>query len=315
MTAKSLAKFVAVVAGGSKGVGRGIALELGNAGATVYVTGRSVLGKLSSDQTKGTIDETAADVTRLGGHGIPVQCDHTQEEQVIKLFERVKQEQHGRLDLLVNVVWGGYENYQPDLFQAPFWQTPASMFDSMFRSGLLAQFLTSKHATPLMTPARKGLIVHVSAGDFEGKETQYFDPNKSTTDSSSAEEKYQSPYAVPGGKYLGMALYDVAKLSLNRLAIAQAYDLKEYNVASLCLHPGFVFTERVAKFHEEGLPDPAQFAESPHYIGRAVLALCNDENIMQKSGKVFAVGHLAKEYKFTDIDGKYWPPFIIPEKH
>lgn len=298
------------MAGGSKGIGRGIALELGQAGATVYVTGRSVLGKLSSDQTKGTIDETAADVTRLGGHGIPVQCDHTQEEQVAKLFERVKQEQQGRLDLLVNVVWGGYENYKPDLFQAPFWQTPASMFDSMFRSGLFAQFLTSKHAAPLMTPARKGLIVHVSFGDYEGKEMQYFDPNK-----DAADDKYQSPYAVPGGKYVGMAMYDVAKLSLDRLAIAQAYDLKEYGVASLCLHPGFVFTERVAKFHEEGLPDPSQFAESPHYIGRAVVALASDENIMQKSGKAFAVGNLAKEYKFTDIDGKYWPPFRMPEKH
>jgi NAD(P)-dependent dehydrogenase (short-subunit alcohol dehydrogenase family) len=306
-----LAKFVAVVAGGSKGVGRGIALELGSAGATVYVTGRSVLGQLSSDQTKGTIDETAADVTRLGGRGIPVQCDHTQEEQVTKLFERVKQEQNGRLDLLVNVVWGGYENYKPDLFQAPFWKTPATTFDSMFRSGFFAQFLTSKHAAPLMTPARKGLIVHVSAGDFEGKETQYFDSNAV----SGSDENYQAPYAVPGGKYLGMALYDVAKLSLNRLAIAQAHDLREYGVASLCLHPGFVHTERVERFTEEGLPDPAEFAESPQYIGRAVVALCLDEtNLMNKSGKVFAVGHLAKEYKFTDIDGKYWPPFIIPEK-
>ncbi|MBP5978020.1 SDR family NAD(P)-dependent oxidoreductase, partial [Brasilonema sp. CT11] len=278
------------------------------------VTGRSVLGKLSSDQTKGTIDETAADVTRIGGQGIPIQCDHTQEEQVGKLFERVKQEQHDRFDLLVNVVWGGYENYKPDLFQAPFWKTSASSFDSMFRSGLFAQFLTSKHAAPLMTAAKKGLIVHVSAGDFEGKEMQYFYANNSTAEPSYSDTNFQAPFAVPGGKYPGMALYDVAKLSLNRLAIAQAHDLKEYGVTSLCLHPGFVYTERVERFTEEGLPDPNEFAESPRYIGRAVVALCLDENLRQKSGKVFAVGHLAKEYKFTDIDGKYWPPFNIPEK-
>jgi len=302
------------VAGGSKGVGRGIALELGNAGATVYVTGRSVLGRLSSDQTKGTIDETAAEVTRLGGRGIPVQCDHTQEAQVTSLFERVKREQNGQLDLLVNVVWGGYENYQPEVFQSPIWEIPTSTFDSMFRSGLYAQFLTSKYATPLMTPAKRGLIVHVSAGDFEGKQTQYFEPNQNTGDAS-ASEQYRAPYAVPGGKYLGMALYDVAKLALDRLAIAEAHDLKAYGVSSLCLHPGFVWTERVERYTVEGLPDPAVFAESPQYIGRAVVALCLDENIKEKSGKVYAVGHLAKEYKFTDIDGKYWPPFIIPEKN
>jgi NAD(P)-dependent dehydrogenase (short-subunit alcohol dehydrogenase family) len=301
------------VAGGSKGVGRGIALELGTAGATVYVTGRSIRGQLSSDQTKGTIDETAEDVTRLGGHGIPVQCDHTQEEQVTKLFERVKHEQQGRLDLLVNVVWGGYEHYNLELFNAPFWQTPASTFDSMFRSGLFAQFLTSKHAAPLMTPVKQGLIVHVSFGDFETKETQYFDPNK---DVVKADGEYEAPYAVPGGKYLGMAMYDVAKLALDRLAIAEASDLQPYNVTSLCLHPGFVKTERVERYTEveKGHPDPTDQAESPQYIGRAVVALCLDDKVHDKSGKAFAVGHLAKEYKFTDIDGKYWPAFVMPDK-
>ena len=156
---------VVVVTGASRGGGRGIALVLGEEGATVYATGRSIRGGSTRPDLPGTtIEDTAEQVTARGGIGIPVQCDHTQDKQVEALFQRVKQEA-GRLDILVNNVWGGYENYDDASFDLPFWKQPLWRWDKMFSAGVRAHFTASRLATPLMISHYQGLIVNTTAWD------------------------------------------------------------------------------------------------------------------------------------------------------
>ena len=274
---------VAVVTGASRGAGKGIALVLGDEGATVYVTGRSVLGKPMTGNLSGTIDETAEAVSQRGGVGIPVRCDHTVDAEVEALFERVKQEQ-GRLDLLVNNAWGGYEQYDADTFDAPFWEQPLRHWHGMFTAGVRAQLVATHFAAPLMLSHRQGLIVNTTFNDR--------------------------------GKYIGNIFYDLAKNAIVRMAKGMAIELREYNIAAVSLSPGFMRTEAVLAHsktdeqHWQTVPDLKQ-TESPQYIGRAVAALATDPNVMQKSGSVFTVGELAREYDFTDIDGRYIPSFRI----
>lgn len=274
---------VAVVTGASRGAGKGIALVLGEEGATVYVTGRSVSGKSTTENLPGTIDETAEAVTARGGAGIPVRCDHTIDEQIEALFDRIKQEQ-GRLDLLVNNAWGGYEQYDSNTFDSPFWEQPLRHWHGMFTAGVRSQLVTSRFAAPLMLPQRQGLIVNSTAGDR--------------------------------GKYLGNLFYDVAKNAIVRMAKGMAIELRSYNIAAVSLCPGFMRTEKVLTHyktdeqHWQTIPD-LEKTESPQYIGRAVAALAADPNVMQKSGSTLTVGELAQEYGFTDIDGRYIPPFWL----
>ena len=272
----SLRGRVAVVTGASRGVGKGIALALGEAGATVYVTGRSDAGG-TTEGLPGTVRETADAVTQRGGHGISVRCDHTADAEVEALFARVAQEQ-GRLDVLVNNVWGGYEQHDLARFVAPFWEQPLRHWSGMFEAGVRAHLVATRLAVPLMLPHRRGLIVHTTAWDRD--------------------------------KYLGNLFYDVAKAAVNRLAFGMARELEPHQVAVLAIAPGFVGTERVrAAFAAAGRAPPD--LESPAYIGRAVVALAADANILAKSGRVLTVGQLATEYGFTDVDGQQWPPFPI----
>jgi NAD(P)-dependent dehydrogenase (short-subunit alcohol dehydrogenase family) len=267
---------VAVVTGASRGIGKGIALALGEAGATVYVTGRSDEGG-TTEGLPGTIRDTADAVTRRGGQGVAVRCDHTADADVEALFARVARE-HGRLDLLVNNVWGGYEQQDWSRFAAPFWEQPLRNWSGMFESGVRAHLAATRLAVPLMLSHRRGLIVHTTAWDRD--------------------------------KFLGNLFYDVAKAAVNRMAFGMARDLKPHEVAVVALAPGFVGTERVlAAF--AGASQPPESLESPEYIGRAVVALAGDANVMAKSGRVLTVGHLAAEYGFTDIDGRQLPPFRI----
>jgi NAD(P)-dependent dehydrogenase (short-subunit alcohol dehydrogenase family) len=267
---------VAVVTGASRGVGKGIALALGEAGATVYVTGRSEAGG-STEGLPGTVRETADAVTQRGGQGVPVRCDHTADAEVEALFARVTQEQ-GRLDLLVNNVWGGYEQFDRSRFTARFWEQPLRHWSGMFESGVRAHLVATRLAVPLMFSNRRGLIVHTTAWDRD--------------------------------KYLGNLFYDVAKAAVNRMALGMARDLQTHHVAVVALAPGFVGTERVlAAFAGTGRAPPN--LESPEYIGRAVVALAGDANVLARSGRVLTVGQLAAEYGFTDIDGRQWPPFQI----
>jgi NAD(P)-dependent dehydrogenase (short-subunit alcohol dehydrogenase family) len=279
---------VAVVTGASRGGGRGIALSLGDAGATVYVTGRSIRGDSTRPDLPGTtIDDTAEQVAARGGVGIPVRCDHTADDQVEALFERVRQEQ-GRLDILVNNVWGGYEDYSHETFDVPFWRQPLWRWDKMFRAGVRAHFTASRLAAPLMISRRQGLIVNTIAWDR--------------------------------GKYLGNVPYYVAKTAVNRMAYGMALELREHSIAVVALAPGWMRTEDVLlRFKTDGqhwqeVPE-LRDTESTEYVGRAVVALATGPNIMQKSGNTLMVGDLAREYGFTDIDGRQVPPFRIPEEH
>jgi len=293
MVQGSLEGMVAVVTGATRGAGRGIALELGSAGATVYVTGRSTrrtpapgyekfLEQLDLEQAPGTIEDTAEEVGARGGRGIPVQCDHTNEEDVAALFRQVENES-GTLDLLVNNAWGAHSR---QIENAPFWEPPMEHWDGMFHAGVRNHILASRYAAPLMIRRKKGLIITVTFWDRD--------------------------------RYTGNLFYDLAKSAMTRLSSDMAKDLHDYNVSSIAVSPGWMRTEfvlRTFRTDEARWRDiPAlESTESPHYVGRAVVALAGDSDVFRKSGRVFRVGDLAQEYGFTDIDGRSIPPFEIPE--
>ena len=291
---KRLPECIAVVTGASRGAGRGCAVELGAAGATVYVTGRSrrdqpapgyvqiqALSNLA--RVPGSIDETAEEVTRAGGCGIAVACDHTDEAQVQALFERVERES-GRLDLLVNNAWGGHETFD-GVFQAPFWERPMVHWDAMFDRGVRNHLLSSRLAAPMFVRQGRGLIVTTTFWDRD----QYMQGN---------------------------LFYDLAKAAMTRLAFGMAQELRPHGVASVAVSPGWMRTEFVlaghhtdeAHWHER--PALAR-TESPRYLGRAVVALASDPQVLERSGQVLRVGDLARSYGFTDIDGRAVPPFEL----
>lgn len=292
---KPLHGQVAIVTGASRGAGRGIAVELGAAGATVYVTGRStraqpaegydqILALSKLDRLPGSIDDTADEVTRAGGTGIAVRCDHTQDDEVRALFERVAREQGGQLDLLVNNAWGGHESFD-GVFDAPFWERPLANWESMMDRGVRNHLVAGRHAAPLFIKRQRGLIVT----------TTYWDR----------------------GHYLkGNLFYDLAKSAMVRLAFDIAQELKPHGVASVALSPGWMRTEFVllghqtdeAHWHER--PALAQ-TESPRYLGRAVAALAGDPRAMDRTGEVLRVGDLARAYGFTDVDGRQPAPFEL----
>jgi NAD(P)-dependent dehydrogenase (short-subunit alcohol dehydrogenase family) len=291
---RSLKGVVAVVTGASRGAGRGIAVELGARGATVYVTGRStraqpartysrLLELSSAPALPGNIDDTADEVTAQGGVGIAAPCDHTREDDVRELFRRVERE-HGRLDLLVNNAWGGHESFD-GVFEAPFWEHPLEHWDSMFDRGVRNHLLASRAAAPILVRQKRGLIVA----------TTYWDRDR----------------------YLrGNLYYDLAKSALNRLAFGVAEELRPHGVASLAVTPGWMRTEFVLLGHET---DEAHWrerpalsrTESPRYLGRAVASLAADPDVLKKSGRVHRVADLAREYGFTDIDGRQIEPFEL----
>jgi NAD(P)-dependent dehydrogenase (short-subunit alcohol dehydrogenase family) len=278
--------LVALVTGASRGAGRGIALELGGAGATVYVTARSAGAGPTTDNVPGTIDETARDVTARGGHGIAVRCDHTADGDVEALFARIRAE-HGRLDLLVNNVWGGYESSDcRPLPLVPFWEQSLYQWDGMFTAGVRAHLTASRLAVPLMLPQRRGLIVSTTAN-------------------------------LAPLPYLRNLFYDLSKNAVARLAWAMSQELREHGIAALAVAPGFMRTERVVEaFTRAGataaLAGPGGPKETTAYLGRAIVALASDERVMEKTGQLVEVGTLAREYGFTDVDGTQPPPFRIP---
>ena len=267
---------IAVVTGASRGAGRAIATVLGEEGATVYVTGRSTRGR-TTEGLPGTIEETAAAVSAAGGEGIAVRCDHTVDADVEALFARVEAEQ-GRLDLLVNNAWGGYEGYGSVGFDAPFWEQPLWRWDAMYTAGVRAHLTASRLAAPLLVRTGRGLIVSTVAWAF--------------------------------GEYMGNVIYDSAKAAIARMAFGMAQELRPFGVASVALAPGFMRTERVLAVHEEHPLDLAA-TESPAYLGRAVAALAADPGVLERTGELLAVGELARVYGFTDLDGRQPEPFRI----
>jgi NAD(P)-dependent dehydrogenase (short-subunit alcohol dehydrogenase family) len=272
---ESLDGRVAVVTGASRGAGAAIARALGEAGATVYVTGRSTREGPRTEDLPGTIEDSAEAVTTAGGRGIPARVDHTIDSEVEALFARVRDES-GRLDLLVNNAWGGYERYGEASFVAPFWEQPLWRWDMMYTAGVRAHLVAGRFAAPLMIERRQGIIVSTIAWAFD--------------------------------EYLGNAIYDSAKAAIIRLSFGMAKELKPYGVASVAVAPGWMRTERIMAAHAQK-PFDLGATESPGYLGRAIVALAQDSNVMERSGKLVTVGELARELGFTDLDGSQPPPF------
>ncbi len=268
---KSLVGKVALVTGASRGIGKGIALGLGEAGATVYITGRTVEEGKAAVALPGTIHQTADEVIKLGGKCIAVQCDHRSDQEVESVFRRIRAEQN-RLDILVNNVWGGYEYFNNGTEfwkETGFWTVPISRWDAMFQAGVRAHYVASVLAAPIMIAQHTGLIVNIS----------FF--------AAQRDDK-------------GVA-YGVAKAASDRMAACMAYELREHNVTAVSLYPGLVRTESVMRAAEYF---DLSNSESPQFIGRAVAALAADPGIIQKSGKTLVAAALAQEYGFTDVDGK-----------
>jgi NAD(P)-dependent dehydrogenase (short-subunit alcohol dehydrogenase family) len=268
VAAQPLTGRVAVVTGASRGVGKGVALGLGEAGATVYVTGRS-LGE--GDDPRGSLTQTAAEITALGGIGIPARCDHDDDADVARVFERVREEQ-GRLDVLVNNVMSTPQrNDLPPGTKSqwdmhPFWEMPLSIWDQFHRVGLRSHYIASALAAPLLIETGGGLIVCIGA---------------------------------PGSqRYVKNVAYGVGKAAIEKLVADMAEELRTHGIASISLWPGFVRTEDVV-----GQPDvypDTSTTVSQIFPGRAVAALAADPAVMEKSGAKFRAAELAAEYGFAD---------------
>lgn len=289
---KPLTEKIAVVAGATRGAGRGIACMLGELGATVYCTGRSVRGKPATGNRPETIEETAEMVTAYGGVGIYHEADHTDEAQVIRLFERVKDE-YGRLDILVNDIWGG-DNLSE--WGKPFWELNWNDGRTMLERAIHTHIITARHGAPLMVKQNQGLIIEVTDGDHMG--------------------------------YRGNLFYDLSKMGAIRMAYDMAQDLKDYNITALAVTPGFLRSEEMLDYFgvtEENWRDGAEkdphfiASETPYFVGRAIAALAADPNAHEKAGEVWASWTLAKEYGFKDMDGRqpdwgtYYKEVVVPE--
>lgn len=267
---------VAVVAGATRGAGRGIASMLGEAGAIVYCTGRSVRGQPSDKNRTEVIEETAEMVTAHGGTGLWAQVDHTQREQVAALFERVKQEQ-GRLDVLVNDLTGdGYADW------VPFLEHSLDKGLRVLETGVFSHIINAYYAAPLIAASGGGLIIEMTDG----------------VDVSEVRES--------------MFYYSLEKSFVIRLAMGLAQDLRASNIAVVALSPGFMRSEEVLdalEVREENWRDGIarhphfRYSETPFYVGRAAAALAADPKVMEKTGKALLSGRLAREYEFTDVDG------------
>ncbi|MEV1004375.1 SDR family oxidoreductase [Nonomuraea sp. NPDC050202] len=271
---------VALVAGGTRGAGRGIAVELGAAGATVYVTGRTSGESRSEYNRPETIEETAALVDEAGGEGIPVQVDHLERDQVKALVDRIARD-HGRLDVLVNDIWGGELLAQ---WETPLWEHDLDAGLRLLRLAIDTHIITSHYALPLLIKRPGGLVVEMTDGTKE-----YNDDN-----------------------YRVSFFYDHAKSAVIRLGFAQARELRQYGCTAVTLTPGWLRSELMlehfgvteANWRDATTREPHfVISETPRYVGRAVAALATDADVMRWSGQSLSSGQLAREYGFTDVDG------------
>jgi NAD(P)-dependent dehydrogenase (short-subunit alcohol dehydrogenase family) len=294
---KVLQGKIALVAGATRGAGRGIAIALGEAGVTVYCTGRSSR-KGSRERTHGrpptpgrpeTIEETAELVTAAGGRGIAERVDHTKPAEVKKLVAAIKR-RHKGLDILVNDVWGGDAITE---WGKPFWTVNLENGLGMLEQAIHSHIITAHYAVPLMLGRGRGIIFEITDGD--------------------------------AFYYRGNLFYDLVKISGIRLAFAMARELRKRDIVSVALTPGFLRSERVlehfgvseANWKDVGkarnkdknsgsqndAPSDFMMSESPRYVGRAVVALAADPKVKNKSGRVFSSWAVAREYGFTDLDG------------
>ena len=274
---KALSGRVALVAGATRGAGRGIARALGEAGATVYCTGRSVKGKPSPYGRPETIEETAAMIKAAGGTAIALRVDHTNEKDVRALFRRIMRA-HKRLDIVVDSVAG--EDPLMGLY-GYLWQADLIKAEVVFRQGLTSRIITAKHAALAMMPARRGLIVEVTENDMMG-----------------------------GG---GNPMSQAVKMAQKVLPLFWAAELTQHRIAVLAITPGFLRSESMLQglgvtednWRDAGKKDPNFLeSESPLFVGRAIAALAADPKVHERTGMLLSSWEVGREYKVSDYDGR-----------
>jgi NAD(P)-dependent dehydrogenase (short-subunit alcohol dehydrogenase family) len=277
---KPLTGRIALVSGATRGGGRGIAVALGEAGATVYATGRSTREQRSELDRPETIEETAEMVTAAGGEGIAVQVDHLDPEQVRGLVERIDAE-HGRLDVLVNDIWGAEDLVD---WNTPIWEHDLANGLRLLRLAIDTHLITSHYALPLLVRRPGGLLVEVTDGTAE----------------------YNADH------YRLSTFYDLAKTSVIRIAWAQAQELRDHGCTAVALTPGWMRSELMLEHHgvsESNWRDATErtphfsISETPRFVGRAVAALAGDPDVARWNGQSLSSGGLAQDYGFTDVDG------------
>jgi dehydrogenase/reductase SDR family protein 1 len=274
MMKESLKDRVTLVTGGSRGVGKGVAIGLAEAGATVIVTARTRNG--GESEWPGSLDETVKAINAAGGNGAGLLCDHSDDNSVQAVFEQIQRE-YGRLDVLVNNVFAAPSVMPVNI---PFWQIPMSLWDTMQRVGLRSHLVASQLAVPLMLPQRRGLIVNTSSGG--------------------------------GIRYTFNVAFGVQKAAVDRMARDMAHELRRYGIAAVSIWPGYIKSEKLAAQPDRVPPALAKLiaerGETPQFAGRAIAALAADPDVMEKTGQILLASELAREYGFTDIDGKIPPP-------
>jgi NAD(P)-dependent dehydrogenase (short-subunit alcohol dehydrogenase family) len=279
MMAASLAGKVALVAGATRGAGRGIAVQLGAAGATVYVTGRTTRSQRSEMNRPETIEETAELVDQAGGRGIAVQVDHLLPEAVRALVDRIRAEQ-GKLNILVNDIWGATRME----WNKTVWESSLDYGLRTLRLAVDTHAITSHFALPLLIETPGGLVVEVTDGA----------------------DAYNAAH------YRVSFFYDLAKAAVNRMAFALAHELRPHGATAVSLTPGWLRSEAMldiygvteSNWHDATVRQPHfAISESPAFVGRAVVALAQDSNVSRWNGKSLSSGELAQVYGFTDLDG------------
>ena len=269
---------VALVTGGTRGIGKGIVIALAKAGATVYFTGRTEKEFEGAVALEGSIEKTEEAVKAFNGSAIGIKCDHTIDEQTKSVVDQIVTEQ-GKIDILVNSVWGGYEHFNDGTEfwkEQEFWTVTSSRWDKMFQAGVRAHYITSYFVAPIMADQKKGLIVNLSYWAAERNDRG--------------------------------VVYGVSKSATNKMVETMAYELNKYNVSVISLYPGLVRTESVMKSAE--FFDLSN-SESPEFTGMAIAAVATDKKSLEKSGQTHIVAQLALDYGFTDIDGKQPVPLTI----
>lgn len=269
----ALSGIICLITGATRGIGKGIALKLGEAGATVYITGRSL--KPLSHKNGGSLQETSDEIRRLGGQCIPIVCDHGNMAEVEQLFEQISREQDGRLDVLVNNAYSAVNKIM-EFYGVKFWDAPPTLWDDVNNVGLRNHYFCTVYASRLMVARNKGLIVNISSAG--------------------------------GLKYLFNVPYGVGKEALDRMTADCAVELRKCNVAVVSLWPGAVSTENIQSAMNEAAADPKlkktfEIAETPEFSGTCIVKLATDSNIMSRSGKIVTTADLAEEFSLKDIDG------------
>ncbi|MFN6218588.1 MAG: SDR family NAD(P)-dependent oxidoreductase [Aphanizomenon sp.] len=273
---KHLQGKIALVTGATRGIGKGIAIGLGESGATVYITGRTL--EPTNDSLGGSLQETQTAVIEAGGVCIPIQVNHSDDQQICRLFERIEREQNGQLDILVNNVYAGVQSIR-EAYGKTFWELEPSFWDATNNVGLRGHYVASIYAARMMTKRKQGIIFTISSWG--------------------------------GMSYIFNVPYGVGKSACDRLAADMAKELKQYNVTSLAIYPGIVGTEQITNFAKEQSSENGNsslFAdgynwETPLFTGRAIASLATDANIIKYTGKIQIVAEVAKKYGIVDQNG------------